>query len=154
MPTLRKIDPYMDGVQALLEQSDQYLITLYPPESNHLEYAEDMAKENVFFLGVFEDAELIGCGAVKIMEDDGHYGEVKRVFVIPEARGKGIASLIMQELEQHLATMQVPFVRLEVGPKQPEAISLYKKLGYKDRGPFGSYRNDPLSIFMEKQIII
>jgi putative acetyltransferase len=46
----------------------------------------------------------------------------------------------------------VNVARLEAGPLQPKALSLYRKLGYTERGPFGSYRVDPLSVFMEKTL--
>jgi len=152
MPALKRIDPYQEEVQALLRQSDELLISLYPPASNHLESPQDLAQANVLFIGAYEDIRLLGCGAVKIMDDDSVYGEVKRVFVIPAARGSGIATLIMRELEYHLGQQQVALARLETGVSQQAAISFYHKLGYTDRRPFGAYRPDPLSIFMEKRI--
>jgi len=56
----------------------------------------------------------------------------------------------MDFLEQHLYDAGVPVARLETGVKQPEALALYRKLGYAERGPFGAYGEDPLSVFMEK----
>jgi putative acetyltransferase len=43
-------------------------------------------------------------------------------------------------------------MQLETGTKQPEAIALYRKFGYAERGPFGAYKPDPLSLFMEKRL--
>jgi putative acetyltransferase len=54
-------------------------------------------------------------------------------------------------LETELRKRGVSLFRLETGIRQPEALGLYRKLGYRERGPFGSYRPDPLSVFMEKQ---
>jgi putative acetyltransferase len=59
----------------------------------------------------------------------------------------------MNALENHLIEMNVRLARLETGCKQPEVIRLYKKLGYIERSPFGEYKPDPLSIFMEKELI-
>jgi putative acetyltransferase len=95
---------------------------------------------------------LAACGAVKLVEDDTPYGEIKRVFVEEKYRGKNLATAVMQHLEDHLSSIGVKVVRLEARPMQPEALGLYRKLGYADRGPFGSYRIDPLSVFMEKNL--
>jgi putative acetyltransferase len=56
----------------------------------------------------------------------------------------------MQFLETELEHRGIRLYRLETGIKQPEALGLYRKLGYRERPPFGSYRADPLSVFMEK----
>ena len=91
-------------------------------------------------------------GAVKMLDDDCRYGEIKRLFVIDEHRGKGLSRRIMDHLETHLREMGVHVVRLETGTRQPEALGLYNRLGYARRGPFGAYGHDPLSVFMEKRL--
>ena len=144
--------PKKNDVGRLLRLSDDYMTSLYPATSNHMDDAEELSKPNVFLVGAFEDDELVGIGAVKVLEDDVCYGEVKRLFVPVEHRGKGISKLIISELESHLANTGVPFIRLEAGVKQPEALGLYKSLGYTERDPFGSYPSAPLSVFMEKEI--
>ena len=146
------IDPRRDDVQALLALSDAYMQALYPAESNHLESPLALAQPNVHFLGVHVDGELAACGAVKTMDDDGLYGEIKRVFVLERHRGKGLSKQIMLRLEAHLLATGVPLARLETGISQPEALGLYERLGYAYRAPFGKYQLDPLSVFMEKQL--
>ena len=150
---IKRLDPFLEEARELLRQSDEMMIALYPPASNHLDPPETLASDNVLFLGAYAGQELVGCGAVKLLHDDGCYGELKRMFVIPAARGRGIATLIMRDLEAHLIQQRVPIARLETGIHQPEAINFYHKHGYTDRAPFGSYRPDPLSIFMEKSIV-
>ncbi len=59
----------------------------------------------------------------------------------------------MRHLEKYLFDSGVKVVRLEAGPMQPDVLRLYRKLGYSERGPFGAYRNDPLSVFMEKILL-
>jgi putative acetyltransferase len=149
---IAKMDPADPRVQILLAQSDAYMATLYPPESNHMEDVEALRKHNVLFVGASIDADLAGCGAVKTMRDDGVYGEIKRVFVAPEYRGRGISRAIMAVLERHLIEQGVPFSRLEMGALQPEALGLYRRLGYGERPPFGKYQPDPQSLFMEKRL--
>jgi len=146
------IDPLLPEAQALLAQSDAYMAALYPAESNHLESAQALRQSHVLFVGAYIDGTLVGCGAVKTMDDDGTYGEIKRVFVLDAHRGKGLSKAIMQTLEAHLAASGVDLARLETGIHQPEALGLYAKLGYVEREPFGNYAPDPLSVFMEKPL--
>ena len=94
----------------------------------------------------------VASGAAKIMRDDGHYAEIKRVFVLDEYRGRGLSKRIMEFVEDELRARGVDLFRLETGVRQPEALGLYRRLGYRERGPFGAYRPDPLSVFMEKRL--
>jgi len=146
-------DPTSAAAQRLLELADQLAAALYPPESNHLESADALARRNVTFVGAYEGLELVGCGAIKRMDDDGRYGEIKRMFTVEERRGRGIARAIMKDLEARLRDDGIGIARLETGVRQPEALALYRRLGYVERAPFGQYREDPLSVFMEKRLI-
>jgi putative acetyltransferase len=145
-------DPGSDGARVLISLSDAYMTALYPAESNHLESASALQAANVLFLGCFVQDHLVGCGAVKILSDDGRYGELKRVFVLESHRGKGYSKAIMEKLEGHLKNSGIALARLETGIRQPEALGLYKRLGYVERAPFGAYVEDPLSVFMEKRL--
>jgi putative acetyltransferase len=145
------LDPDALEVQALIAASDAYYVDLYPAESTHLESSDDLKKPNVLFVGCRIDGELVASGAAKIMHNDGNYAEIKRVFVLDRHRGKGLSHRVMQFLEDELRQRGLSLFRLETGVKQPAALGLYRKLGYRERGPFGSYRADPLSVFMEKQ---
>jgi putative acetyltransferase len=149
---IEPIDPADPRARVLLDQSDVYMNALYPPQSNHLEGVEALQLPNVFFVGACIDTVLAGCGAVKTMDDDAVYGEIKRVFVAPHYRGRGLSTAIMQALERHLVDHGVRLARLETGVLQPEALGLYQRLGYVQRPPFGRYRPDELSVFMEKRL--
>ncbi len=149
---IHPISPNLCDVQAMINKADELMQELYPPESNHLDDMSELEKGNVHFVGAFIDDVLAGIGAVKILDDDGDYGEIKRVYVDPYYRGQRIAQKIIDDLEAHLSKNNVFIARLETGDKQPQAIGLYKKLGYEIRGPYGSYREDPLSVFMEKRL--
>jgi len=151
---IEQVSPARADVRDLIRLSDEHLAKLYPPESNHLESSDDLSRLNVLMLGAFNDGTLVGIGAVKILVEDVAYGEIKRVFVTPEFRGQGISKLIMAELERRLTENQIGISRLETGIAQPEAIGLYKGLGYVERSPFGAYQPDPLSMFMEKKISV
>ena len=133
----------------LIRELDLYQNNLYPAESNHLDDPETLSLGHVKFLGAWEDKTLAGIAAVKEMGD---YGELKRMFVPHAHRGKGIAKQLIHALETHLAGQAIFRVCLETGIHQPEAIGLYRALGYEDCDPFGDYAPDPLSVFMEKHL--
>lgn len=147
---IRPFDPEDPAALRLLGLSDNYLGSLYPAESNYLESAAALKRPGVTFLGGFFDEVLVACGAVKIVDDDGRYGEIKRMFVDQLYRGRGLSIRIMLELEGHLRRAGIRIARLETGTRQPAALALYRKLGYVERGPFGSYVAGTLNVFMEK----
>lgn len=150
MITVTRESPRQADVIALIRQSDALMQSLYPAESNHLVDIDALAEPRVHFFVAREDRRALGCGAFVVGTDKN--AEMKRVFVDSVARGKGIARLIMESLEREAAKLGVALIRLETGIKQPEAIALYRRFGYVERGPFGSYRPDPLSLFMEKKL--
>jgi putative acetyltransferase len=143
--TIEKIDP--KEAEHLILELDEYQKTLYPPESCHLDSIEALSAPNVHFYGARENNEIIAIGSVKLFDD---YGEIKRIYVPIVHRGKQLAKKIMAVLENELVNNGIYLSRLETGPKSKDAIGLYLKLGYTERGPFGSYKTDPLSTFMEK----
>jgi putative acetyltransferase len=149
---IRRIAADDPAALRLLEQSDEFGASLYPPQSIHSESVEALLNPTVAFFGAYVGDELAACGAIKIIDDDVGYGEIKRVFVDERYRRRGLALALMQRLEAHAAECGVNLIRLETGVKQPGAVRLYGKLGYFERGPFGNYRADPLSVFMEKTL--
>jgi putative acetyltransferase len=150
MLTIKPVDPSQSEIYQLIEQLDEYQSSLYPPESNHLDSIEELSKSNAFFLAAYIDAVVCGIGSVKVFEG---YGEIKRVYVPLNHRGKGIAIAMMEELENHLVKQALNYARLETGIHQTEAIGLYESLGYYRIEPFGDYQEDPLSVFMEKKLL-
>lgn len=142
-----QIDP--NQAKTLIEALDQYQASLYPAESNHLDSLDTLSNKNVTMVGAMEAGTLLAIGAVKVFEN---YGEIKRVFVPKPHRGNGLAKMIMAALEQRLKEQSVHYAKLETGIHQHEAIGLYHHLGYLNCPPFGSYRPDPLSVFMSKKL--
>jgi N-acetylglutamate synthase-like GNAT family acetyltransferase len=94
--------------------------------------------------------EAVGCGALRPMTEN--IGEVKRMFVKPEMRGKGISRKILNELEKAAKEFGYEKVWLETGVLQPEAVGLYEKDGYIRIKNYGIYENNPLSICFEKKL--
>ena len=136
-----------DDVHALLGSALTSSADLYPPESRHGLDLAAYAGPEVTLLVVREAGVALGCGAWQLRGDGS--AELKSMFVLPEARGRGIGRAILAAIEAALRG-QVAILRLETGIRQPAAIGLYESAGFRRRGPFGSYRDDPLSVFMEK----
>jgi len=99
----------------------------------------------------YEDGIAVGCGAVKAYSENTM--EVKRMFVPLEKRGKGIASLVLKELEKWCSEMGFSKCILETGIKQPEAIQLYKKNNYMLIPNYGQYAGVESSVCFEKELI-
>jgi putative acetyltransferase len=142
--------PDQPEVLALLQQSDAQMVSLYPPESNHLLDVHALKRPEVTFLVARVDGRIVGCGAIVQMADD--WAEIKRMFVVPAARGRQLGRRLLEALETAARHRGLQLLRLETGVRQPEAIALYRSAGFKDIGPFGIYQPDPLSIFMEKPL--
>jgi putative acetyltransferase len=143
-------DPRRPDVRRLIAESDAYMQALYPPESNHLVDVDALAAADTVFLVARRNGELLGSIAFRVIAP-GH-AEMKRMFVRAEARGIGLGRRLLQALEDAARQRNVDRVSLETGIRQPEAIGLYRASGYRDCPPFGTYRDDPLSLFMTKRL--
>lgn len=103
-----------------------------------------------YALVAYENDRAVGCGAIREFSED--VMEVKRMYTNPEDRGKGIASIILNELESWAKELNYSSCVLETGKKQPEAIALYKKHGYKIIPSYGQYKNVENSVCFEKKL--
>jgi putative acetyltransferase len=140
--------PDQPEVLALIHALDEYQKPLYPAESHHGSDLATLLNPNVLFaVARADDGKAIGCGA--IVRNAG-YGELKRMYTAPSARGRGVGRALLSVLERSAARHGIAVFRLETGYLQPEAIGLYTRCGYQRRGPFGDYRDDPNSVFMQK----
>jgi putative acetyltransferase len=147
---IRVDDPASSTARDLIQRLDELLAGLYPAESNHLLSVDALRQSDVSFLTASVDGEVAGCGA--FVNQGGEYAEIKRMFVLPEFRGLKLGRRILEELENLARASGLELARLETGIHQSEALLLYEKAGYRRRGPFGNYSEDPLSIFMEKKL--
>lgn len=155
---VRVARPDDDRVRPLLAELDAYLYRQYPPEDfgpevNHILGVEALLHPSVTFCAAWRGDVAIGCGAVRRLQDgQGEYGEIKRMFVHPQARGGRVGQRLLEALEGALRGERIPLARLETGTRQPEALRLYERCGYVRRGPFGVYPDHPVSVFMEKPL--
>lgn len=107
----------------------------------------DKIKHAVVF---YENDIPVGCGAFREKESDSV--EIKRMYVHPDHRKKGIASQVLAELERWAAEIKYPYTVLETGKKQPEAIALYQKSGYSIIPNYPPYENVENSVCMKKTL--
>jgi putative acetyltransferase len=144
-------DPAQPHVRQLIEALDAFLTSLYPPESNHLLPIDALRQPNVTFLTARLQERVIGCGA--LVNHGGEYGELKRMFVLPEFRGLQVGRRILAELESRARAADLRLIRLETGVAQHNALALYENAGYRRIAPFGDFHEDPLCVYMEKQLV-
>ncbi|WFU42032.1 GNAT family N-acetyltransferase [Bradyrhizobium sp. CB82] len=142
-------NPLDPQVRQMIAESDEYYSDLYPAESNHLFDPVSLCAPNISFYAARRGEDIVGFGAVVAMDG---YGEIKRMFVDPKARGEGVGRRLLEEIERRAVALGLPVLRLETGVRQPEAISLYRTHGFHEIAPFGDYKIDPLSLFMEKNL--
>lgn len=103
------------------------------------------------FLVARLDGEPVGCGALRRISPT--VGEVKRMYVVRAARGNGIGSRLLAELERHAHRLGLQQLVLETGERQPEAIALYQRSGFDRIAPFGAYLDSPASACMGKPML-
>jgi putative acetyltransferase len=145
---IRQEPPDQPDVMRLIEALDAHSTTLYPPESNHLLDIAALSDPAVVFLVIRDGSEAVGCGAM--LRDPRGFGEVKRMYVRPDRRGRGIGRRVLAEIEMIARASGLPMLRLETGIHNTEALALYRRAGFVECAPFGDYLPDPLSVFMEK----
>ena len=155
---IRPVRPDHPDVAQLLAQLDQYLASLYAPEDNHILGLEALLQPQVTFLGAWEGGRVVGCGAVRACAaepDTGNqpYGEIKRMMVLHETRGRGLGGALLSCLEQAARGAGLPQVLLETGRAQHEAVRLYERSGFRPHGPFSGYPDNGLSAFYSKALV-
>jgi len=95
----------------------------------------------VFLVGTERDAVVCGGGVKRLSSA---CAEIKRMYVVPEARGRGVASRLLAALEGAAVELGYDVVRLDTGPRQPHALALYEHRGYR---PISDYNGNPFASF-------
>jgi GNAT superfamily N-acetyltransferase len=134
---------------SLVKSLDEYLTEMDGAE--HSFYDQFNKVDNLKYVVVlYEDDFPVGCGAIK--KYSANTMEIKRMFTLPEKRGKGIASKILAELEEWSLELNFDKCILETGKRQTEAIGLYPKRGYKTIPNYGQYIGVENSLCFEKTL--
>jgi putative acetyltransferase len=134
----------------LMQALDDDLRARYPGIVVNGLRPDDAGRARFVFVVARLDGRAVGCGAVR--ELDPLVGEIKRMFVRSDHRGRGIARRVLSALEEQAAGLGYTTLRLETGNRQPEAIGLYESAGYRAIPPFGEYAGNPFSLCFEKRL--
>jgi GNAT superfamily N-acetyltransferase len=148
--TISRERPDSPDASALIEELESHLASLYPSESRHGYSVEKLIAQGVAFFLIRDEGVAAGCGGIQLFGQE--YGELKRMYVRPEFRGRGFAKLLLDHLIDYAQRHGVMLVRLETGIHQSAAIALYESAGFRAVPPFGDYREDPLSRCYEKRL--
>ena len=141
--------PDQPDVIKLIADLDDFQDSLYPAESRYALDLGSLKKNNVrFAVARNDEGQAIGCGAIVLYDG---YGELKRMYVSEHSRGTGVADKVLDVLERAAIDAGCTLFKLETGPYQPAALAFYARSGYERCERFGDYKEDPLSVFMQKQ---
>jgi ribosomal protein S18 acetylase RimI-like enzyme len=135
----------------LIAELEAQLEPFYPKTSRHGYSIEKLMQQGVAFFITRCEGVPAGCGGIELFGTE--YGEIKRMYVRPQFRGLGLAKLMLDHLTAYAQNQGIHLLRLETGIHQKEAIALYEGMGFQRIPPFGSYKEDPLSQFYEKQMV-
>jgi putative acetyltransferase len=148
-------DPHSPVARALIAQLSRELAERYPEDvgggaGNFM--PEDATVPRSIFLVAWFGSDAAGCGALRPFDAAAGTAEIKRMFVAPKARGKGIGREILRELEKHARGFGYTPLCLETGVRQPEAMALYEKSGFTPIPKYPPYENNPHSVCFAKTI--
>ena len=132
--------------QKLTQLFDDYLVEIDGDEKDFFAQYNQIYIDNVIVC--YEDEIAVGCGAFKEYEPT--VAEIKRMFVLPEKRGKGIASTVLNALEIWAKENGFQHAILETSNQLTNAISLYQKSGYEIIPNYGQYIDVESSVCMKK----
>jgi putative acetyltransferase len=125
----------------------------YPPAQRfHSLAAEEVSEGAGAFLVAWLDGAPAGCGAVRMLPGPGAAAELKRMYVVPELRGRGLSRAVLGELEAQASRLGATRVVLETGDKAFAALGLYRSAGFRRIPCFGAYAASPTSICFEKRL--
>jgi putative acetyltransferase len=120
------------------------------PGSGAMPSPEYFQPPNGTFLVAYVDGEAAGCGGVGRLDDT--LGELRRMYVLPTHRGKGLGRALLVALEDAARELGYTTMRLETGNEAPEALGLYTSSGYEPIPCWGSFATDPKSRCFEKPL--
>lgn len=149
MITVRKTDPRDEAARRLIDASEAELNAIYPPEENYALSVDALVEDGVWFALAHLDGAPAGCGGLACYPG---YGELKRIYVDPAARGKGVAHEILATLEAQARAEKLPIMRLETGAELTASLALYASRGYRPCPAFGDYPENGASLFLEKPL--
>jgi putative acetyltransferase len=150
MTSLVRTNSDNSDFNSLVQQLDKELWSRYGEEQTFFDQFNKLNDINHVVVA-YAEGKAVGCGAIKHYVDN--IAEVKRMYVSPDVRGKGIAMQILAELEEWAKELSFGACILETGVSQPEAIRLYEKAGYITIPNYGQYVGVESSVCMRKELM-
>lgn len=149
---IRRADITSAVAATLIQELNAELSSRYPEEGScHFRLdADEVSEGRGAFLVATADSHPVGCGAVRRISQD--QAEIKRMYVSPGVRGKGVGGALLAALEEEARGLGVKRIVLETGVRQPEAIALYRKFQFSEVPAWGEYAGTPLSVCMAKDL--
>ncbi|HSP76844.1 MAG TPA: GNAT family N-acetyltransferase [Cryobacterium sp.] len=152
MPSTITIEsPRQPEITELLRLSGDYAQSLYPPESNFLLSVDELEQPGVSVY-VARDATARALGIAALVGGAGDAAELKRMFVHPDARGRGVAGRLLAGIETDAAARGIREIVLETGPESQAALAFYRGAGYREVPLFGQYVGAAFSVCFAKSI--
>jgi GNAT superfamily N-acetyltransferase len=151
MITVEQRDPHDPISIALLAALNGELSARYDEDPVGAEIPDGVVGPRGAFVVAWLDGVPVGCGALRPTQFE-NTAEIKRMYVHPDTRGKGVAGHMLAKLESLAMAFGYARIILETGTRQPEAIRLYEKHGYQQMGCYGPYDHDPLSVCFQKML--
>jgi GNAT superfamily N-acetyltransferase len=141
--TIERAELTDDVSRALIDSLNAELSALYPePGATHFNLsAQEVADRRGTFLVVYRDGTPVGCGALRLLDAD--TAELKRMYVSPTARGRGLGRRLVAALEAEAGALGVRRLVLETGVRQTAALALYRATGFHAIPLYGEYRLSP-----------
>lgn len=135
-------------IHALLNEHLEHMRAITPPESVHALDLSRLRTPDITFWSVWDDSQLLGCGALKELEP--RHGEVKSMRTPEALRRRGAGRAVLMHIIAVARSRGYQRLSLETGAMGPfkRAHALYASAGFTFCGPFGEYRDDPNSVFM------
>jgi putative acetyltransferase len=139
-------------VQELIKALNAELESIYPEDGANFFRLdpEEVAEGHGAFLVAYLNDKPIGCGAIRLNEPG--VAEIKRMYVNPAVRGRGVGRQIIDALEAHARQLGAKRIVLETGPRQPDAIAMYERAGFVEIPLYGEYIGSQFSVCMAKDL--
>jgi ribosomal protein S18 acetylase RimI-like enzyme len=132
----------------LMAELDALIAPLYAVDDRYGYSVDKLVAQNVAFFVMRLDTVPAGCGGIQFFEEG--YSELKRIYIRPQFRNRGLGRRLVEHLENFSRANAINIVRLETGIHQTDAIRLYEDMGYHRIPPFGDYPENDVSRCYEK----
>ena len=150
--TVQRTDVLSAVARGLIEALNAELSAVYPEQgATHFRLdPEEVSDGRGVFLVATRAGVPVGCGAVRRIGEGA--GEIKRMFVVPAERGRGVGRVLLTRLEDEARSLGLSRLFLETGVRQHAALAMYDRAGFSRVDPYGEYVGSPLSVCMKKDL--